>query len=250
MDYCKNCETRLCCKNIALPVELSIFDIYRIAKDKEIKLSDLFSTQCALIPVKSIHPYFAIWFSFGIHCSFLTDTGCACHKVKPVTCMQFPASIIFQRTIDDYSMYPCEKFVLPEQDSLNDLSQFHRKEMRKHYALVFNNRIPILPVKNLPKKELAEILANDSKISALNISQTKRNELALEFMIPLANNLMMKSDLTYEFHFEDGRSEEITVNLWQHSLERIKEIEQNRGFTQQAEFYSRKYSKIRKKYMI
>ncbi|MFH1255769.1 MAG: hypothetical protein V1494_00615 [Candidatus Diapherotrites archaeon] len=249
MDYCKNCETHLCCKSITMPVQLTLFDLYRIAKEKRMKVSELFSSKCCLLP-GLLRPgaAYKIDTTFGVPCAFLKD-GCDCHLSKPIACLKFPASVQSLKEYD-YFDYPCSGYNLPEEKSLVELEAVHEEEDNKTRASLFFKKTPLLFIGSLPQEISLQIQNSDTKIIRQNLPQKEAHKKAIEFYQAVLTPLIRSSELTYQFWHEYGHSFDKKINLWNFCLERIKDIEQSKSFLESAEFSSRKYFKIRKKYQI
>jgi len=248
LNYCTECKNALCCKDVVLPVELTLGDIYRVAKHFNEKIHETFDKFCSFSPeVIRDRPAIRPIISFDNPCTFLKNHLCEIHSNKPLSCLKFPAYAKFE-AINVYSDYSCVSGppTPEERQYLNKIYEMASSEFRTTQASLFNKKVILLEIKNWPKEIIEKSEKNAEKINKSNLSESEKNrQLVTAWYFDIAN-AMKNQDLPYTFIDINGRERIEKIRLWQYCLQQIKNAEKNKGTTNQLEFFSRKYYELRK----
>jgi len=123
MTDCTKCIEKPCCKDELMSVELSLDFLFRLASHLELKPEEVFDKYCEVQPQYAGSFSYQSKVSLKSPCPFL-DNDCKIHSIKPLTCLWFPASSIYENQFL-YTNYPCKNNTL-EGVQANEI-EFYRK---------------------------------------------------------------------------------------------------------------------------
>jgi len=89
-----DCE-RICCQDVALQVEVSLFDLIGLALALDERPSHLFRAHCRFAPFNTAHGLFVrrVGIELARPCAFHDGRLCRAHAGRPVACALFPESV-------------------------------------------------------------------------------------------------------------------------------------------------------------
>ncbi|MFQ5887162.1 MAG: YkgJ family cysteine cluster protein [Candidatus Hydrothermarchaeales archaeon] len=92
-----------CCTNETAPISLTIGDMARISKHKDITIEELFKKYCHIDGIEVASIYYNIFPSIGLKlpCKFLENGKCTIYNYRPLFCRVFPEDLILNPLYDE-----------------------------------------------------------------------------------------------------------------------------------------------------
>ena len=156
---CTKCVDKPCCKNIIMPVEVTIDFIFRLANHFGLKPEDSFDKYCDMAPILQDSPYGNVsGIALKYPCPFFSN-GCIIHDIKPNTCLFFPATPYSQNLSESYYDHPCLNGEMspPDQNEINFAmelvgSYIENNGLELNRRILFKNRQPFIDIRDLREK--------------------------------------------------------------------------------------------------
>jgi len=152
------------CRKDDIIVEITLFDLIKLAQFLDTPVSHLFSQHCrlGLTVYKYNIRYMNLLIKMKKPCLFLSGDQCSVHDVKPLSCILFPELYQIQGVLPDLSKkplfhsFPCLKkpIVVSEMrtKALRRLERMSLQEQALSYAYLFGIPNFIIDKKHLRKK--------------------------------------------------------------------------------------------------